>query len=48
MMAAEGIPPQQLLAISVGDTRPIASNDTEDGRKRNRRIEVRIRPVVIS
>jgi chemotaxis protein MotB len=47
MMAAEGIPPEQLLAISTGDTRPIARNDTEEGRKQNRRIEVRIRPVVV-
>ena len=47
MMAGEGIPPQQLLAISMGDTRPIAANDTPEGRKRNRRIEVRIRPVVV-
>ena len=46
MMAAEGIPPGQLLAISMGDTRPIAANDTSEGRERNRRIEVRIRPVV--
>jgi chemotaxis protein MotB len=47
MMASEGLPPEQMLAISTGDTRPIASNDTEEGRKRNRRIEVRIRPVVV-
>jgi chemotaxis protein MotB len=47
MMAAEGIPPEQLLAISMGDTRPIAPNDTAEGRGHNRRIEVRIRPVVV-
>ena len=47
MMAAEGIPPEQLLAISMGDTRPIAANDTSEGRGHNRRIEVRIRPVVV-
>ena len=47
MMASEGLAPEQLLAISTGDTRPIASNDTEEGRSRNRRIEVRIRPVVV-
>jgi chemotaxis protein MotB len=47
MMAADGIPPEQLLAISMGDTRPIAGNDTAEGRARNRRIEVRIRPVVV-
>ena len=47
MMASEGIPPQQLLAISMGDTRPLVANDTADGRKRNRRIEVRLRPVLV-
>jgi len=47
MMAADGIPPEQLLAISMGETRPIAANDTPEGRARNRRIEVRIRPVVV-
>jgi len=46
LMAGEGIPPQQLLAISMGDTRPVASNDTPAGRAENRRIDVRIRPVV--
>ena len=47
MMAEEGIPPEQLLAISMGETRPLAANDTPEGRKQNRRIEVRIRPVVV-
>ncbi len=47
MMATDGIPPEQLLAISMGETRPIAANDTPEGRARNRRIEVRIRPVVV-
>lgn len=47
LMAGEGIPPDQLLAISMGDTRPIAPNDSDEGRAHNRRIEVRIRPVVI-
>ena len=47
MMAEEGISPEQLLAISMGETRPLAANDTPEGRKQNRRIEVRIRPVVV-
>ena len=46
LMAGEGIPPAQLLAVSMGDTRPIADNGTPEGRKLNRRIDVRIRPVV--
>ena len=46
LMAGEGIPPEQLLAVSMGDTRPVADNSTPEGRKLNRRIDVRIRPVV--
>lgn len=34
------IDPQRISAISYGDTRPLQSNDTEEGRKRNRRIEI--------
>jgi OmpA-OmpF porin, OOP family len=34
-----GIAPQRLTAVGYGKTRPIASNDTEEGRARNRRIE---------
>ena len=46
LMASEGIPPEQLVAVSLGDTQPIASNDTAEGRAKNRRIEVRLRPIV--
>ncbi|MCZ6570929.1 MAG: OmpA family protein [Deltaproteobacteria bacterium] len=41
-----GVPAQQLLVISRGESQPIASNDTPEGRAENRRIEVRLRPVV--
>ncbi len=47
VMVAAGIPPEQLLAVSNGDARPIATNDTPEGREQNRRIEVRLRPVVV-
>lgn len=47
LMASAGIPPDRLLAISMGDTRPVADNSTPEGRELNRRIDVRIRPVVI-
>ncbi len=39
-----GIPVQQLVAVSRGEGQPIATNDTPEGRKENRRIEVRLRP----
>jgi chemotaxis protein MotB len=46
VMQEEGVPAAQLIAISRGETEPVASNDTAEGRAENRRIDVRIRPVV--
>ena len=43
---SEGVPPGQLVAVSQGENQPIASNDTPEGRSQNRRIDVRIRPIV--
>lgn len=37
-----GINPQRLVANGYGDARPIASNDTEEGRAKNRRTELKI------
>jgi flagellar motor protein MotB len=36
----EGIPETILEAVGYGDTRPIASNATEEGRRKNRRVEI--------
>ncbi|AOJ00774.1 flagellar motor protein MotB [Burkholderia mayonis] len=40
-LVAKGIASQQLTTTGVGPDQPIASNDTNDGRARNRRIEFR-------
>jgi OOP family OmpA-OmpF porin len=40
-LVAKGIPPQSLTASGVGPDQPVASNDTDEGRARNRRIEFR-------
>ena len=32
--------PERILAVGYGPTRPIATNDTPDGRSQNRRVEV--------
>lgn len=37
---AEGIPASQLIATGKGETRPVASNETTEGRALNRRIEI--------
>ncbi len=39
-----GIDPGRLLAASAGENSPVASNDSADGRAKNRRIDIRLRP----
>lgn len=41
-MIARGVPPERLLAAGLGQTQPVGDNATEEGRARNRRIEIRI------
>jgi OOP family OmpA-OmpF porin len=40
-LVSRGIDPSRIEAVGYGDERPIASNDTEEGRQQNRRIEAR-------
>ncbi len=42
MLVTQGIAREQISVIGYGETRPIVSNDTEDGRAKNRRVEVRL------
>ena len=42
-LVAKGIDPKRLVAIGYGETRPLVSNDDEDGgREINRRVELKI------
>lgn len=43
-LIAEGVTPARITAIGFGETLPIATNASESGRARNRRVEVEIRP----
>jgi chemotaxis protein MotB len=45
-MEQNGVPAGQLVPVSWGQEHPIASNDTAEGRAENRRIELRLRPVI--
>jgi chemotaxis protein MotB len=45
-MEQNGVPSSQLVPVSWGQNHPVASNDTVEGRAENRRIELRLRPVI--
>jgi chemotaxis protein MotB len=38
MLDMEGIEPERLAAVGYGEHQPLARNDTEEGRRRNRRV----------
>jgi len=44
-MVAQGINAQRLITTGYGEMRPIASNDTAEGRQQNRRVEITLVPV---
>jgi outer membrane protein OmpA-like peptidoglycan-associated protein len=44
LLSALPISPLNLNAMGYGETRPVANNETPEGRKRNRRIDVVIKP----
>jgi outer membrane protein OmpA-like peptidoglycan-associated protein len=44
-LGAQGIDSQRLITVGYGESRPIASNDTPEGRQQNRRVEITLLPV---
>lgn len=44
ILMLHGIPPQRISIKGYGDTRPIDSNNTEEGRAKNRRVEIKLIP----
>ena len=42
MLINQGISPERVVAIGLGEDHPVAPNDTEEGRARNRRLELTV------
>jgi len=42
ILVAHGIPLERISVMGYGDTRPIESNNTEEGKAKNRRVEVKL------
>jgi outer membrane protein OmpA-like peptidoglycan-associated protein len=39
-----GITPERIRTEGFGESRPVASNETDEGRAQNRRVELRVLP----
>ncbi len=44
LLAQKGVAPSRIQTAALGETMPIAPNDTAAGRQRNRRVEIKIEP----
>jgi outer membrane protein OmpA-like peptidoglycan-associated protein len=44
-LASHGVTRTRVVTVGAGEGHPVASNDTEDGRAQNRRVEITIVPV---
>jgi len=44
-LMGKGLMRDRFILVGAGETRPVASNDTEEGRARNRRVEITLVPV---
>lgn len=43
-LIGRGVASARISTVGYGETRPVASNDTEDGRRQNRRVEIVLSP----
>ena len=47
LLEESGVPGDRLVSVSFGENNPVADNESPEGRAQNRRIEIRLRPVVV-
>lgn len=45
-LASQGVPRNRMIAEGRGEGYPVASNATDEGRRRNRRVDIIIQPIV--
>ena len=43
-LAGRGVLPSRILTAGFGETRPVATNETAQGRQANRRVDIQVRP----
>jgi outer membrane protein OmpA-like peptidoglycan-associated protein len=36
---------QRIVTLGAGESRPVASNDSAEGRQQNRRVELKLQPI---
>jgi len=44
LLAQRGVPYDRMEVIGYGESLPVATNDTEAGRQKNRRVEIKVAP----
>ena len=45
-LQSHGVNSQRVVALGAGETRPIANNGTAEGKQQNRRVELKLQPIV--
>ena len=45
-LASHGVNGERVLTVGKGESEPVASNATSDGRQMNRRVEIFLKPVI--
>jgi outer membrane protein OmpA-like peptidoglycan-associated protein len=44
-LSSKGVMDQRIITVGAGETRPVATNDTPEGRQLNRRVELTLAPI---
>ena len=47
-LMAQGLDGRRFYVVGAGESQPIATNDTPEGREQNRRVEIRLSPLTTS